>query len=284
MIFQSMNNTYTALQIIDRRVGYKTYLCSCNDERYILISLEDTEIKLKGCRYFMELSHRKDCGEVCEIFTDKGNFCAVLQNDSAGISIDEEAEDESASLSDRLNFLYRILEDMCIRNISEHFMCDMLLSGGIGVKSDGNAGFSMRLKLIENYGEFDMKKLCEILSEKTEALIGSNNGVNIPEVRSFAESLCDSPPEDYVGLFERYKKTYIAVSDKIKSGDYAGKGLMAKLTKFLKQSLPVIKRAVSLILVLAALGVVIYSLFPPETAGGGSIERIGNLNIEEYGG
>jgi hypothetical protein len=284
MIFESQDNIYEVIRLVERKETYDTYLCRSGKKEYLIFQGKDESLQRSCCRLFLETIQQNKCDGLCEIFSGGDSFFFVFVYHPLDFSLSDcFAHMQEMSFSKKMDFLKRMLSALCVLEIPVSIACDLFLHGNIGIASDGTEQACYKLKELEYYENFGMNHFAVIFADCMDKLFaGEMKKKQFQELADYRKKLEESSPEDFVEFYESFCQMQKNLEEKLAASKYREGILPAKGIEKLKMILNVVKKILILLILLAAVGVLLWSLRGESSKKGGIYSSIGDVTIQEY--
>lgn len=287
MIFESMENAYEVIRLYDHHNGFDNYLCRAGGEKYILCCIWEESLKLSCCTLLLEIMQKGIFNGIVEVFCSDMYLIAVFRENPLQQSLKDylEDSDEYDLFRNRMEFVYQILCGLCINDIPVEIACDLFLSGNIGIRSDSGADGYYNLLYVERFREFDMVFFCRILADQMQKLFRFEiEKKPYKELKEYVQKLREGKYVDFLSVVSAYTAIYRLFQEKYENGTMRPDHRMKALMQQAVSAFGALKKVFVLVLIIAALGFLVWSLRDQKKHTGGIYAEIGEVRIREYQG
>ena len=285
MIFESIERAYEVVCLFDKNYGYDNYLCKSKKKNYILCCISSENLKNICCPILLDILQRGHFTGLVEVFTQGDYLIAVFAEHMLQIRLADYVSDggEEYLFMNRLDFVYQMLAGLCIQEIPVPIACDLLIEEQIGLKSDGVADGYFHLCNLERYGEFDMTFFCHLLADIWEQIFRFEiKKKPYKELKDFCEMLRQKPYEDYLQIISDFTQLHQIFRKKYEDGILTQAHGIRAFWEKLKGAVGILKVVVVVLIIVAALAFLLWSLRDTKKHTGGIYPEIGDVKVKEY--
>jgi hypothetical protein len=195
----------------------------------------------------------------------------------------EQMMEYDLSFEKRLHILKKLLAGLCVHEIPVFVACDLFLHGNMGIGGDDTGDGYFNLMELEKYETFDMGYFQQVLSDCIRKVFPREVKKNhYKELAEFCRRLQAAQYGSFLEIYETYSEINQQIQNQLKQkGKHAGKSKEKSLEKA-RKIIGIIKNIFIILIIILALGVLLWSFKGSKKNGGGIYSYIGDITIEEY--
>lgn len=282
MRFISTEHVYEVRYLIAAKDGYTNYICVENEKTYIVSYVEKEEYIRNLCPLFLNYRDMASFDDLIEVFMYEEGLAIVFSH----YTVVDRTKPEK--FEDKILFLEHFLSALCVSSVPPNIAYDILKNSNAGICADGNFHFYYNLTELSDY-EVDplseSRKFCRELSGYAKELFKAEyKKKQYGGLKNFFEQLSEASYENMLGLFDAYMDVIAEYKSYTADGKASIKKKNHSFGDFIGKSIHLLKKAVVLVIIIAAVGMLLYSIFfcPEDGGTGGKYEYIGELRIKEF--
>lgn len=284
MLIQSLEKTFTVIQLRNRCEATESYLCRDYDQQppsdYLLVKIKNQSLAQKLVPIFLELDREKTFLDFAGSFPQEDSLYGVFRY-SDFPTLSEKMEREHCDLRERMQIVLNLLQKMILYKMPLYFQQHIFDMDRVCVSPSMEIGFRYELQDFERYFDVTQAMVTDSLWSFLEQLFAQEL-----EQRSCAEleKFINGLAEFYGGLqdlYQEFVKLYNKLQGPIKPVPQTG--MPFRVWESVKQIGRVLRPVLAAGVLIAILVYLIFMMDKDNTAvsGAETFDYIGTLQITE---
>ncbi len=283
MIIKTFEHQYPVIGIKEGTDIYDIYICRDYDGSGLcrVMSIKDRSLFHELVSWLSETVNQNVFTDFREYFIYNDCLCIVMKY-TQGLSLNAKLATESVPFRERLELARRILEKAVLQDIPDYFLAKCFVPEEIIVSSDLSVSFNYPLgDVIVDRKQDGRKNIGAVL----RMIFAPEIECNVPdELMDFINRLPELTSQRLLDLYSEYYLMMSSVQDYDVSSEQP-KTIWYSLWEKTKKVFGFLKKIIIILLILAAIGYLIYTIIDPwkNNSSSGHFKTIGTVEIENTG-
>ena len=283
MIIKTFEHQYPVIGIKEGTDIYDIYICRDHDGRGLcrIISIKDRSVFHQLVNWLSETINQNVFTDFREYFIYNDCLCIVMKY-TQGLSLSAKLATESVPFRERLELARRILEKAVLQDIPDFFLAKCFVPEEIIVSGDLSVSFNYPVGDIIDRRDQKGRSNIEVI---LRLIFAPEIECNIPdELMAFINRLPELTSQRLLDLYSEYYLMMSRVQDYDELSQQP-KTIWYSLWEKTKRAFGVMKKVIIIILILAAIGYLIFTIIDPwkNNSSSGHFKTIGTVEIENSG-
>lgn len=285
MVIRTFDTVYSIIHAGKTEGMMPVYLCrnESDNELYQLFRMEKSCLREDTVAFLNEQLQNRDFNDFKDMFLYEDKFYVAMRYALAPSLQDRLTE--SMELEERLEIGKRVLEMFMLTRMPAYFRCKCLAPDRLLLTDSLDIQFSYTLDDIEMASAMKMQDCWNAFAKLLETLwkVELKNHT-VPEIKDFMDFLYFDKNKTEEQVYRQYlimKETFLQVE---KEERKKPRKFLFELWDKLKLGIPFVKKLAALLILLAVIGYLVYTVWLEKQPSGGrqqQIQYIGTLNVEE---
>ena len=285
MVIKTLDKTYTVIRELLGQYSIDRYICREDDSEVLstVICIRDKDVIKRVVEFLMQQQRNHKFVDFKECFFFEGNLNAAFAY-KEGRTVSEFLTDSECPLEQRLSMMRAVLEKLMLLSMPNYFMWDALDRTHVYFTSSLEVFFQFGFWKISDYAKYDFTAVQQQYAKFFELLFSEElMKESIPPLTEFLLDVREAKFADLPELFTAYDRLEKEVLSESEEDRALPKTWPFRLWDKIKGFFPVIRRIAMVVLFVAAMLFLIWSLRQTLSQGGQlkQFERIGTLDILE---
>lgn len=280
MVIRTSDKEYPVIGVQENNEQYDIYICRDVVEKglYRILSVKDSSKFPELVSFLNDNINRAAFTDYDGCFIDGGKLCIVMRY-TQGIALGTKLATESVPFKERLELGRKILEKAVLQEIPDYFLAKCFTPEQIVVAPDLSVSFNYPMEDITTNRQQDGRKNIE---QVLRLLFGKELERKVPQLlMDFFKSLPELCNQRLLDIYSEY----YALMGKLEEYDAEveqPKTFWFRLWDAVKKIFKVLKKILIILLILASIGYLIYTILDPgkDKGSDGHFKSIGTVEIQ----
>ena len=287
MLIQTLSRRFSVIHVRSSTNDADVLVCRDlweeNDREYLIVALKNPDLIYRSAPFFTAQTGNRAFKDFVECFSRDGLFYIVFAYYAKPLFTDRFNE-EIYFLSERLDIGKSLLSRILLQNMPPCILYEALQDRNLLLDDALRVYFNYALEDIASYNLFSIDRVQMELGRIFRILLRQEVATLVTEdIQAFIGDLESCAFADYMEIYEAYDRLYDMLKELLEVGEINPKSFLFRCWDWIKNLFRLLKPVLAGVVLVTALGYLIYSLANPVVRPGGApaaIETIGTVRAE----
>jgi len=287
MLIQTLNKRYSVILVQSSGNDADVYVCRDlweeKERTYLLVAIKNPDLIHRCAPFFTGQAENRVFTDFVECFSKEGQFYIVFVYYTKSL-FRAKLSEGFYFLTERLEIGKSLLSRILLQNMPPNILYEALQDRNLLLDDTLQVYFNYVLEEIPSYGLLSMDRVQMELGRIFRMLLRQEIETQaVDEIQAFVDDLEHCVFTDYMAIYEAYDRIYDMLTALFEAGEVNPKSFLFRCWDRIKKMVRYLKPVFAGIVLVTALGFLIYSLANPSVKPGAippAIKAIGTVQIE----
>ncbi len=290
MVLNAPGRDFFVAQTLRDQAGSAVYVCRDvreeSGEQYTITLLKDRDRLFEAARIFLDMKDARVCPDFVDCFADKTGMYAAFRRKTSPPLFDAGGKTPRFSLQEKLTVGRNLLEQMLMQSLPPPVQIEALTGDNLCCDRSLSVSFNYALDHADEYDRMGSEDALELLGKTILSLFEDDASVRAQDgscVGDITRALCAGEIVSIAQAYDAYLKVFRRLIEGERMAVAEKEHWLFRTWRFLKKLMSKLMPVLAILLIVAAIGYMIYTIQRPAVpadASPGAIRAIGVYEVQ----